>query len=325
MPDLADEEVVASIAASLDALDDPEFVKTGEMTAALAGKAAASHGHDAATTGAAGFMSAADKTKLDGIETAATADQSGAEIVAAIDGNLGGTGWRDASDDPQWGSIGGTLADQTDLNSALGGKAAASHNHSASDITSGTLSTDRYSAYADLTAESKVGTGSDQVAAGNHGHSGIEEAEFSCYLASDQAAITGTNSADALFDTVEKNVSGYSVSSGIVTLPSPGTYKVEYLLTGEATTANTKGMIPSRIQHDNSGSYEDVVGSWSRLANPGGSSTTVYQTGHCAGKGFVTTTGADKHVKVRLGANSASASDWVLKGTMCKLTVRKVA
>jgi hypothetical protein len=44
------------------------------------------------------------------------------------------------------------------------------HSHSASDITSGTLSTDRFSAYADLVAENKIGTGSGQVAAGNHGH-----------------------------------------------------------------------------------------------------------------------------------------------------------
>src|SRR5262249_44822019 len=48
--------------------------------------------------------------------------------------------------------------------------AAAAHTHDAGDIASGTLSTDRYSAYADLVAEGKIGTGSDQVAAGNHTH-----------------------------------------------------------------------------------------------------------------------------------------------------------
>lgn len=40
--------------------------------------------HAAATTSTAGFMSAADKTKLDGIETGATADQTPAEILTAI-------------------------------------------------------------------------------------------------------------------------------------------------------------------------------------------------------------------------------------------------
>jgi hypothetical protein len=40
--------------------------------------------HAAATTGANGFMAAADKTKLNGIETGATADMSAAEILNAI-------------------------------------------------------------------------------------------------------------------------------------------------------------------------------------------------------------------------------------------------
>lgn len=43
------------------------------INTALAGKAASSHGHDNATTSAAGFMSATDKTKLDGIESGANA------------------------------------------------------------------------------------------------------------------------------------------------------------------------------------------------------------------------------------------------------------
>ena len=51
--------------------------------------------------------------------------------------------------------------------------AAAVHTHDASGIVSGTLSTDRYSAYADLTAESKIGTGAAQVAAGNHNHASL--------------------------------------------------------------------------------------------------------------------------------------------------------
>lgn len=56
------------------------------------------------------------------------------------------------------------------------GAAAASHNHSATDITSGTLSTDRFSAYSDLTAESKIGTGAAQVAAGDHTHAQLHDA-----------------------------------------------------------------------------------------------------------------------------------------------------
>lgn len=51
-------------------------------------------GLTAATGVAQGVMSAADKSKLDGIEPGATADQTGAEIVSAIDGQLGTTAWQ---------------------------------------------------------------------------------------------------------------------------------------------------------------------------------------------------------------------------------------
>jgi len=44
--------------------------------------------------GNSGLMTGTDKTKLNGIETGATADQSGAEIVTAIDTQLGSTDWQ---------------------------------------------------------------------------------------------------------------------------------------------------------------------------------------------------------------------------------------
>ena len=50
----------------------------------------------AATTVAAGVMAAADKTKLDGIETAATADQTGAEIKTAYEGEANTNAFTDA-------------------------------------------------------------------------------------------------------------------------------------------------------------------------------------------------------------------------------------
>jgi|GEM_PF-995089 len=68
----------------------------------------------------------------------------------------------------------------TNANNAatLGGQppaafAAASHNHDTGAVVSGTLSTDRFSAYADLVAESKIGSAGTQVAAGDHRHSGL--------------------------------------------------------------------------------------------------------------------------------------------------------
>jgi len=75
----------------------------------------------AATTSAAGLMSAADKTKLDGISTGATA--------ITVDSALSST-----STNPVQNKV---------INTALSNKAALSHDHSASNITSGTLVVER--------------------------------------------------------------------------------------------------------------------------------------------------------------------------------------
>jgi hypothetical protein len=65
-----------------------------DLYAALAAKAAASHSHSAATIQAAGFLSATDKTKLDGIEAFAAADMTASEIVDKVNEALGGTSWQ---------------------------------------------------------------------------------------------------------------------------------------------------------------------------------------------------------------------------------------
>jgi hypothetical protein len=70
-----------------------------------------------------------------------------------------------------------TTADTAANAQRLGGQppasyAAASHSHDATAITAGTLSTDRYSAYADLSAEGKIGESAGQLAFGNHVHNG---------------------------------------------------------------------------------------------------------------------------------------------------------
>lgn len=57
-----------------------------------------------ATPAKNGLMASADKAKLDGIEAGATADQSGSEMVAAIDTHLGAISWR------QGGGAGGGAA-----------------------------------------------------------------------------------------------------------------------------------------------------------------------------------------------------------------------
>lgn len=77
-----------------------------------------------------------DGTKLDGIESGATADQTGAEIKAAYEAEANTNGFTDAllaklngieagatnTGDPTWGAITGSLSAQTDLQAALDSK-----------------------------------------------------------------------------------------------------------------------------------------------------------------------------------------------------------
>ena len=84
------------------------------------------HTHTDATTSVAGFMSAADKLKLSGISAGATANSTDSFLL-----NRGNhTGSQPIS----------TVAG---LSTALDGKAAISHNHSATEISSGLLAPDR--------------------------------------------------------------------------------------------------------------------------------------------------------------------------------------
>jgi hypothetical protein len=78
---------------------------------------------------------------------------------------------------------------------------------SASDLTSGTLSTDRFSAYADLTAESKIGTGAAQVAAGDHGHAQLHDAVTVTDTSSINLTLTGQAlSAETIFGSTSGTV-----------------------------------------------------------------------------------------------------------------------
>lgn len=95
----------------------------------------------------------------------------------------------------------------------------------ANNIDSGTLSTDRYSAYSDLNAESKIGTGAAQVAAGNHGHSHTAltdigtntHAQIDTFIAS-KAQASGLASLNAA-SLVEQNPASASVNYAPFKIP----------------------------------------------------------------------------------------------------------
>ena len=70
--------------------------------------------HSAATTSVNGFMSSADKTKLDGVESSATADQTGAEIKTAYEGEADTNAYTDAEKTKLAAVEASATADQTD-------------------------------------------------------------------------------------------------------------------------------------------------------------------------------------------------------------------
>lgn len=121
-------------------------------------------------------------TKTGAFKQAGVADgcATWASGVLGTTSNPCGTG----SGSANWGGIGGTLASQTDLATALAGKEAANSNiqahisstsnpHSTTAAQVGAIAT--AGAYTDLSNASKIGTASTQVAAGNHLHAGVYE------------------------------------------------------------------------------------------------------------------------------------------------------
>ena len=171
---------------------------TQQSDAKLDGKAALVHSHDDLYYG-----KAAVDTKLVGKADAGasyTTQQSDSKYVPAPSPCLAGqvltrglADWVCAADANSGGTVTslsqgtGIILSPNPL-SVTGTISIGPHSHSGSDInsgtipvaqipnldaskvTSGTLDNARFSAYADLVAEGKIGTGSTLVAAGNHGH-----------------------------------------------------------------------------------------------------------------------------------------------------------
>ena len=105
-----------------------------QIANAVANKADSNHTHAAATTGAAGLMSAADKAKLDGIATGAN--------KITVDSALSATSTNPVQNKAVYAAY-NTLANHThgdlyytesEMDTKLAAKAAANHTHTASDI-----------------------------------------------------------------------------------------------------------------------------------------------------------------------------------------------
>lgn len=105
---------------------------------------------------------AADGTKLDGIEAGATADQTGAEIKVAYEAEANTNAFTDALKSKLEGIESGAVAsvswaEVTDKPSTF---APSSHNHAASEVTSGTFADARISQSSVTQHESAIDAGS---------------------------------------------------------------------------------------------------------------------------------------------------------------------
>ena len=101
--------------------------------------AAKNHSHSSATTNSAGFMSANDKVKLDGVSAGANKTIVDSTLSSTSVNAIQNKAVKTALDGKAASSHTHPTAQITGLDSALAGKASASHNHSADNITSGVL------------------------------------------------------------------------------------------------------------------------------------------------------------------------------------------
>lgn len=198
--------------------------------------AALAHSHADATTSVAGFLSATDKTKLDGIEPAAEANPTGEEIANALDTYLGGSSWRTGS------GGGGDLLQASYYNAAQ----------------------------------------SSQIAAGSTGNFNFDTAGYT------------------------RSGVSYTLSGGELTINDTGTF---YFLAQAAVvsdTANTKAIVTTTLQTDNSGTWAAMNGATAVLPVMHTTATTAYQISHITVFGTATFAASGKKVRILL----APLSGW---------------
>ena len=194
-------QAIATVAGLQTALDGKSDMGHGHaigdvtgLQIALDGKAGTGHGHAEATTGAPGFMSAADKTKLDGVAAGATAN--------ATDGQL-----RDRATHTGTQAI----STVTGLQTALDGKSSTGHSHAAA-----TSSADGFMAVSDKTKLDGIAAGANAYVHPNHTGEVTSTGDGATVIAA--GAVTNAKLAAMVTNTVKVNATASTAAPSDLTI-----------------------------------------------------------------------------------------------------------
>lgn len=225
------------------------------LTALISGKADASHSHSAATQSAAGFMSAADKEKLDGIAAGAnnytyTLPSAGTSLGGVKSGGdvTISSGVITVNDD----SHNHVISNVDGLQSALDAKAAASHTHD-----------DRYYTEDEIdTTVAELESAISGKAASSHSHSDATTSASGFMSASDKSKLDGIASG-ANKTTVDSSLSSTStnpVQNKVVNSALSGKVPTSRTVNGKELSANIT-LSASDVGADASGSADAALAS----------------------------------------------------------------
>ncbi len=236
-------------------------------------------GISAATTSAAGSMSSADKTKLDGIETNATADQTNAEIRAAVEAASDSNVFTDA-DHTKLNGIEAS-ADVTDatnvdaagavMNSDLDGKGELLVGDGSGDPTALAAGTDGYV----LKANSSTATGLEWSAAGSGGDT--NQNAFSNVAVSGQDTVAADSTTDTLNIAAGSNVTiTTNASNDTVTIASTDTNTTYSVGDGGLTQNNFTDALKTKLDGIESNATADQTGAEIKSLYEGESDTNAF-------------------------------------------------
>ena len=236
-------------------------------------------GISAATTSAAGSMSSADKTKLDGIETNATADQTNAEIRAAVEAASDSNVFTDA-DHTKLNGIEAS-ADVTDatnvdaagavMNSDLDGKGELLVGDGSGDPTALSAGTDGYV----LKANSSTATGLEWSAAGSGGDT--NQNAFSNIAVSGQDTVAADSTTDTLNIAAGSNVTiTTNASNDTVTIASTDTNTTYSVGDGGLTQNNFTDALKTKLDGIESNATADQTGAEIKSLYEGESDTNAF-------------------------------------------------